>query len=253
MPDNFIKITLKWLAILIAVNYLANTLYSYILTTYIMGSGNFYNNMEWISYLIAFLYFIIFSLCLGFGLRNLSRSNQYQFPIGSVFGFTGLMILVPLIFNFVIFYFQSLYNEELTEHMASGSYRLQIIIGFLMYAFYSMMVITLAAQWRMFRKAGKKGWYALIPFVNLAIMCDIIKRDRSLVFLFLVPIMNLVGWATVTNGLAKRFNKSPSFSIGLFFLPFIFFPILGFGKTDYEDGEFEVVRDDLLIEDHLVD
>jgi hypothetical protein len=33
--------------------------------------------------------------------------------------------------------------------------------------------------------------------------------------------------------IAERFGKDIGFAIGLFFLPFIFIPILGFGSAEY--------------------
>ena len=84
-------------------------------------------------------------------------------------------------------------------------------------------------------------------------MCDIIKRDAWWVFLFFIPLINLIAYAIITNGMARVFNRSSEFSVGLFFLPFIFFPILAFGENEYMHGEYELVRDDLDLEDHLVD
>lgn len=45
--------------------------------------------------------------------------------------------------------------------------------------------------------------------------------------------------------LANRFGKSAGFGIGLVFLGFIFFPILGFGEAKYLGGKTG-------LEDHLV-
>ena len=111
----------------------------------------------------------------------------------------------------------------------------------------------MVAQWRLFRKAGRKGWLALIPIVNLIIMFDIIKKNRALVFLFFIPVFNLIGWGVLSNGMAKVYGKPSDFSIGLFFLPFIFYTILGFGDSEYEDGELIPIQDDLSLEDHLVE
>jgi hypothetical protein len=36
--------------------------------------------------------------------------------------------------------------------------------------------------------------------------------------------------------LSKRFDVGEGFALGLVFLPFIFYPILGFGSAEYDDG-----------------
>ena len=48
-----------------------------------------------------------------------------------------------------------------------------------------------------------------------------------------VPVANLIIAIWSTNLLSKRFGKDEGFTIGLFLLPIIFYPILGFGKAEY--------------------
>jgi hypothetical protein len=46
--------------------------------------------------------------------------------------------------------------------------------------------------------------------------------------------VNLIVYILVFIALAERFNKGALFGLGLFFLGFIFFPILAFGSSTYE-------------------
>jgi hypothetical protein len=48
-----------------------------------------------------------------------------------------------------------------------------------------------------------------------------------------IPFVNLIIWILVTAGIAKNFGKGVGFILGLLFLPFIFFLILGFGDATY--------------------
>ena len=52
--------------------------------------------------------------------------------------------------------------------------------------------------------------------------------------LMLIPIVNLVIYILICNGIAKSFGRGVGTAIGLFFLPMIFMPILGFGSAQYE-------------------
>jgi hypothetical protein len=49
----------------------------------------------------------------------------------------------------------------------------------------------------------------------------------------LIPVVNLVIYIIILNGLAKNFGKGAGFTVGLFFFRFVFIPILGFGNAVY--------------------
>jgi len=51
--------------------------------------------------------------------------------------------------------------------------------------------------------------------------------------LYLIPFVNIVAVILVCIELAKRFGKGVGFGVGLALLPFIFYPILGFGDATY--------------------
>ena len=48
-----------------------------------------------------------------------------------------------------------------------------------------------------------------------------------------IPIVNFIISIIVIAGVAKNFGKGVGFILGLIFLPFIFYPILGFGDAQY--------------------
>jgi Family of unknown function (DUF5684) len=50
----------------------------------------------------------------------------------------------------------------------------------------------------------------------------------------LLPLVNIVFQAIVSIGIAENFGRSALFGIGLLFLPFIFYPILGLGDATYK-------------------
>ncbi|MCA9100891.1 MAG: signal peptidase I, partial [Planctomycetales bacterium] len=84
-----------------------------------------------------------------------------------------------------------------------------------------------------FTKAGKPGWGALIPIYNVILLLQIAGRPIWWILLFLIPIVNLVIAVIVAIDIAKHFDKGTGFGLGLAFLGFIFYPILGFGDARY--------------------
>lgn len=97
------------------------------------------------------------------------------------------------------------------------------------FVFLSMLV----AMWRVYEKAGQRGWYILIPIYNTVVMCRMAGRSGWWVLLFLVPLVNWLVQIVIMVGVAQRFGKGVLFGLGLFFLPFAFFPILAFGEATH--------------------
>jgi hypothetical protein len=95
--------------------------------------------------------------------------------------------------------------------------------------------LTLVGYWKMFIKAGYKGWAALVPFYNTAVMLEMTGKPLWWMLLFLIPGVNLVCSIILLHRLAMSFGKGWGFTLGLLFLPFIFFPILGLGSSQYRN------------------
>lgn len=98
----------------------------------------------------------------------------------------------------------------------------------------AFIVLMIAAMWKMFSKAGQPGWASIIPIFNTYIMCKIAGRPGWWLILLFIPFVNLIIWIILCIDLAKAFGKGAGFGIGLLLLPFIFFPILGFGSAQYQ-------------------
>jgi hypothetical protein len=102
------------------------------------------------------------------------------------------------------------------------------------YLFYfAIIILYIAGMWKMFAKAGKPGWAAIIPIYNIIILCEVAGRPGWWVLLFLIPIVNIVILAMISIDVAASFGKSTGYGIGLWLLGFIFYPMLGFGDAQY--------------------
>ena len=98
----------------------------------------------------------------------------------------------------------------------------------------ALCVFVLVCMWIVFRKAGKPGWAAIVPFYNLYVLFEITWGSGMRFLLLLIPIYNIILSIQTQVRLAKAFGKSGGFAAGLIFLPYIFIPLLAFGKETYQ-------------------
>jgi hypothetical protein len=98
---------------------------------------------------------------------------------------------------------------------------------------FGLAVFVLAGFWRVFQKAGKPGWACLVPIYNLVVLLQIARRPVWWLLLMLIPIVNLFVTLVVVVDIARAFGKGVGFGLGLFFLGFVFYPILGFSDARY--------------------
>ena len=98
----------------------------------------------------------------------------------------------------------------------------------------AVYVLLAVAAWKLFVKAGRPGWAAIIPIYNIVVMLEIIGRPIWWVILFFIPLVNIVMAIIVSIDVAKAFGKGSGFGIGLWLLPEVFYPILGFGDAQYQ-------------------
>ena len=95
------------------------------------------------------------------------------------------------------------------------------------------MVAVIAGFWKVFTKAGKPGWASIVPIYNVYVMLQIAGRPGWWLLLFVIPLVNIVIGILVAIDIAKSFNKSAGYGIGLALLGFIFYPMLGFSDARY--------------------
>ena len=97
----------------------------------------------------------------------------------------------------------------------------------------ALSLFVIAAIWKVFVKAGQPGWGIFIPIFNIYLLLMIAGRPAWWIILYLIPLVNLVVAIIVNIDIAKNFGKDTAFGLGLAFLGFIFYPILGFGSATY--------------------
>ncbi|MBL8848997.1 MAG: signal peptidase I [Planctomycetaceae bacterium] len=121
-------------------------------------------------------------------------------------------------------------NDQFSDEQAAAQ-----AAGALCQCFIMIIVAipTIIGMWKIFVKAGKPGWAAIIPIYNFIVLLEIVGRPVWWFILLFIPCVGFIIQIIIYLDLAKSFGRGSGFGIGLVFLPFIFFPILGFGDARY--------------------
>jgi uncharacterized membrane protein YhaH (DUF805 family) len=106
--------------------------------------------------------------------------------------------------------------------------------GIIMFIIYiAVIAISIASMWKIFEKAGRPGWAAIVPIYNIVVMLEIIGKPVWWIVLFFIPLANIYVAVMIPILMARSFNQSTGFGIGLLLLPVVFYPMLGFGDARY--------------------
>lgn len=99
----------------------------------------------------------------------------------------------------------------------------------------AVAVLMVVSLWKVFTKAGKPGWAAIVPFYNIWVLLEVAGRPGWWLILYLIPLVNIVIAIIVSLDVAKAFGKSGAFGFfGLFLFGFVGYPILAFSNAKYK-------------------
>ena len=86
--------------------------------------------------------------------------------------------------------------------------------------FLAVQLIHFGGTWRLYQKAGKKTWEAVVPIYNAVILMDIIRRPRWWVILLFIPIINLMLFPVIWVETLRSFGKNSAIDTALGLLSF---------------------------------
>ncbi|MGF6906473.1 DUF5684 domain-containing protein [Fusobacterium sp. PH5-44] len=149
----------------------------------------------------------------------------------------------------------------------------EVLASSIIVIFYLVFLVTyIIAIWKIFTKAGEKGWKSIIPIYNGYIMVTKIARKPKLWFwapfigllcLFFIGLLvgilqyafysfatigvvilsivtivyvifSIVIMVKTTHAISRNFGQGTGFTVGLIFLPWIFLMILAFSVYKYK-------------------
>jgi hypothetical protein len=103
----------------------------------------------------------------------------------------------------------------------------------MMVLYFGLVILMIIGMWKVFEKAGKPGWAAIVPFYNTFVLTEIAGKPVLWFILLFIPCVGIIILLMISMEIAKAFGKGQGFGVGLFFLPSIFYPMLGFGDARY--------------------
>ena len=116
-------------------------------------------------------------------------------------------------------------------------------LGTILLVAFVITVLQIIGMWKTFTKAGEKGWKAIIPFYNVAILYKISGMSPYLVLVYVglfIPVVNIFASIAIAIfdlyqriNLMKAFKASTGLTVAMLMVPFITYLILGFGKSEY--------------------
>lgn len=95
--------------------------------------------------------------------------------------------------------------------------------------FLLFFVLTIVGLWKLFEKAGRKGWEVLVPFYNFYIWLKLIKKPLWWYIFIIIPFINVFTIMLMIVELIKCFGKfkllpqAASVIAPFFYLPYIAF------------------------------
>lgn len=111
------------------------------------------------------------------------------------------------------------------------------LLGSSIFAVFAIAVIVLSivAAWRVFKKAGKPGWAALVPIYNIYVLVQIAGRPAWWFVLLFVPIIDIVVALILCIDIGRKFGKNIIFSFILLFM----FSLVGAMVIAFDDSRYD--------------
>lgn len=104
-----------------------------------------------------------------------------------------------------------------------------LILGILIAVGY--VVFFIVSWWKMYTKAGRPGWSNFIPVYGWVEFFNIAWGNGVYFLFMLIPGVNVLVAILSVQKLSEAFGHGLGFTLGLFFFPYVFIPILGLGKS----------------------
>lgn len=117
-----------------------------------------------------------------------------------------------------------------TEFIEQGLFA---AFGFMAVIYLLIFLVILVSLWKIFEKAGKPGWAAIIPIYNIIVWLEILGKPIWWIVLLFIPFVNILVSLYLQHLTAKAFGKDIVMTLLLIFVPFIGYPMLAFGDAKY--------------------
>ena len=151
------------------------------------------------------------------------------------------MNLASMSYNYSAY--DSAFEDAFASTLKTGIFASIGIIIFMLVLGLATAILMIVSWWKIFSKAGKPGWAAIVPVYSFWVMLEIVGLpgwlSLGMLFTFIPFVGYLIGLGIfglniyVAIKIAPMFGKDTGFAIGLILLPIVFYPMLAFGKNEY--------------------
>jgi len=94
-------------------------------------------------------------------------------------------------------------------------------------------VVLIVSYWKIYVKAGKPGWAAIVPIYNIIVLLEIVKKPVWWIVLFFIPCANIVALVLVSLEFVKVFGKPSWHAVLMILLGVIYAPYIAFSDAKY--------------------
>ena len=104
----------------------------------------------------------------------------------------------------------------------------------------AILIFTVVTMWKIFVKAGKPGWAAIVPVYSAIVFLDIAGKPWWWIFLFCIPLVNIVIVILVLVGFFRNFGKGVGWVVASILVPLaalVLMAMLAFGSAEYTKVE----------------
>lgn len=108
---------------------------------------------------------------------------------------------------------------------------LMAAMGTVMFVYGAILLLLVISMWKIFTKAGKPGWAAIIPIYNCIVLLEIVGKPVWWIILLMIPFVNIIFMIILSHRLSLVFGKGIGTTILLLLV--IGYPILAFGSAQY--------------------
>jgi hypothetical protein len=129
------------------------------------------------------------------------------------------------------------YNYNYTTGTTPSSSMPAGVTAILVLFYLAIIVLLIMALWKIFVKAGRPGWVAIVPVYSSWVLFEIVGYPGWWVLLAFVPFVNIfpaVMMLIAYFKLAKLFGKSDGFAVCNVLFGIVTLPILAFGKSQFQ-------------------
>ncbi|MCU0847636.1 MAG: DUF5684 domain-containing protein [Spirochaetes bacterium] len=106
------------------------------------------------------------------------------------------------------------------------------VVGSLIYL--AIIILVIAGLWKIFVKAGKPGWAAIVPIYNLIVMIQIAGKPIWWIILMIIPLVNFIVFILIWLEIIKKFGQPTWHVILVIFVGFVYIPYLGFSDVAFK-------------------